>query len=292
MIEAAIASRTASAPWPARAGPPPYLLGVWLGDGHSAQGVITCAVENAEHYRIQLAEIGEELHDPQPSRQGQTTISCSISKCLGTKRQESLHGRLRGPWVTPEQAYQPRRAGRPSKLTPELQEQILTAIREGGCTYADACLKAGISKSTFQLWKKKGQEQKRGHYLDFLDELKEAEAGFRATRLQRLVDAAEKSKVRVRKTVRSVGEGDDAKIFQEVVEDTVLPDPKWDAWLLERKYPEEFSRKHLEVNAKVTNTEPPPVMQLVIVDQVKKREDAEAAAPTGETPAEEPPATE
>ena len=68
------------------------------------------------------------------------------------------------------------------------------------------------------------------------------------------------------------------------------PIPKWDAWLLERKYPELYSRKHLEVNA---NTEPPPVMQLVIVDPVKKREpDAEAAVPTGETPAEEPPATE
>ncbi len=49
----------------------------------------------------------------------------------------------------------------------------------------------------------------------------------------------------------------------------MLPDPKWDAWLLERKYPEQYSRKHLEINA---NTEPPPVMQLVIVDPVKKRE--------------------
>ena len=39
----------------------------------------------------------------------------------------------------------------PSKLTPELQEQILTAIRKGGCTYADACLKVGISTSVFQL---------------------------------------------------------------------------------------------------------------------------------------------
>ena len=74
--------------------PLPIFLGFGSGTVHSAQGVITCAVENAEHYRIQLAEIGEELHDPQPSRQGQTTISCSISKCLGTKRQESLHGRL------------------------------------------------------------------------------------------------------------------------------------------------------------------------------------------------------
>ena len=81
-----------------------------------------------------------------------------------------------------------------------------------------------------------------------------------------------------------MGEGDDAKIFQEVVEDTVLPDPKWDAWLLERKYPEEFSRKHLEVTA---NTDP-PVMQLVIVDPVKKRDDDDVDALTGE----EPPLTE
>ena len=156
-----------------------------------------------------------------------------------------------------DQIEQPRNSrGRPSKLTPELQEQIRTAIREGGCTYADACLRVGIAKSTFKRWKQKGQEQARGRFSDFCDLLEEAEAGFKATRLQRLVDAAEKSKVRVRKTVRSMGEGDDAKIFQEVVEDTVLPDPKWDAWLLERKYPEQYSRKHLEVNA---NTEPPPL---------------------------------
>ena len=77
-------------------------------------------------------------------------------------------------------------AGRPSKLTPALQEQILTSIRDGGCTYADACLKAGISTSTFQLWKQKGQEQRSGRFSDFSDELKEAEAGFRAKSRKRL----------------------------------------------------------------------------------------------------------
>ena len=172
-----------------------------------------------------------------------------------------------------------RRAGRPSKLTPELQEEILTSIREDGCTYADACLQAGISESTFHLWKKKGAEQKRGRFSEFSEELKAAEAGFRAVRLKRLVDAAEQSKVKTKKTVRSMGDGDDAKIFQEVVEDTVLPDPRWDAWLLERKYPEMFSRKHVEVAANVTHSEPPPVMKLVIVDPVKRREEDEANAP-------------
>ena len=41
---------------------------------------------------------------------------------------------------------QPRNlGGRPSKLTPELQEQILTAIREGGCTYSAPYLALGSS---------------------------------------------------------------------------------------------------------------------------------------------------
>ena len=51
----------------------------------------------------------------------------------------------------------------------------LTAIREGGCTYADACLRVGIAKSTFQRWKVKGQEQARGQFCDFCDLLEEAE---------------------------------------------------------------------------------------------------------------------
>ena len=70
-----------------------------------------------------------------------------------------------------------------------------TAIGKGGCTYADACLKAGISTSTFQLWKQKGQEQDRGQYSDFSDELKRAEADFRAHHLKRIQEAANESSV-------------------------------------------------------------------------------------------------
>ncbi len=67
--------------------------------------------------------------------------------------------------------------------------------------------------------------------------------------------------------------------FQEVVEITRPPTWTASAWLLERKYPEQYSLKHLDVTARVTNTEPPPVMKIVIVDPVKQREDAEADAP-------------
>ena len=46
---------------------PPYILGLWLGDGDSRSGMITALSEDAEHYRARLAKLGEELHDATPS---------------------------------------------------------------------------------------------------------------------------------------------------------------------------------------------------------------------------------
>ena len=124
------------------------------------------------------------------------------------------------PWVYSGTSISASRAGRPSKLTPELQEQILTASREGGCTYADACRKAGISQSTFHLWKQKGQEQKKGRFSEVSDKLEKAEAEFRAHYLKKIQQAADESSVETRKTIRTIGDGDDQKTFQEVVEIT------------------------------------------------------------------------
>ena len=174
---------------------------------------------------------------------------------------------------------QPRRAGRPSKLTPELEKTILLAIAEGGCTYVDACLIAGIGQSTFHKWKLQGQAARSGLFREFVDKLKRAEADFRAHHLKKIQDAANESSVETRKTTRTAGDGDDQKVtFQEVVEITRPPTWTASAWLLERKYPEQYSLKHLDVTARVTNTEPPPPMHLVIVDPVKQGEDAETDA--------------
>ena len=129
-----------------------------------------------------------------------------------------------------------------------------------------------LNKHTFQLWKQKGQEQARGQYSDFSDELKRAEADFRAHHLKKIQDTANESSVETRKTTRTAGDGDDQKVtFQEVVEITRPPTWTASAWLLEWKYPEQYSLKHLFVTARVTNTAPPPPMHLVIVDPVKKK---------------------
>lgn len=65
--------------------------------------------------------------------------------------------------------------GRPAKLTPEVQQRIVTAIaagnyREPSCTYA------GVSIPTFHAWMNKGRQQRRGKYRDFLNAVEGAEA--------------------------------------------------------------------------------------------------------------------
>lgn len=64
--------------------------------------------------------------------------------------------------------------GRPSKLTPEVQEKICHAIREGNY-YEAACAYAGIGYSTFRMWMVKGEKAKSGKYREFVEAVKRAE---------------------------------------------------------------------------------------------------------------------
>jgi hypothetical protein len=64
--------------------------------------------------------------------------------------------------------------GRPSKLTPELQEKIVTAIRAGN--YAEiAAGYAGIGTTTYYRWMQQGEEQSSGRYREFREAVKAAE---------------------------------------------------------------------------------------------------------------------
>ena len=66
-------------------------------------------------------------------------------------------------------------AGRRTKLTPELQTQILNAIKAGNYDYI-ACMYAGIHKSTFYRWMLKGEKARKGLYKEFCDSIKKANA--------------------------------------------------------------------------------------------------------------------
>jgi hypothetical protein len=64
---------------------------------------------------------------------------------------------------------------RPTKLTPEVQERIATALRAGNYRKASA-LSAGISEPTFHRWMKLGERAKSGIHHDFYEAVLRAEA--------------------------------------------------------------------------------------------------------------------
>ena len=65
--------------------------------------------------------------------------------------------------------------GRKTKLTPELQDKIVSAIRAGNYAMV-AAEYAGISTTTFYRWLQQGAEAKSGIYKDFRDAVKKAES--------------------------------------------------------------------------------------------------------------------
>ena len=108
-------------------------------------------------------------------------------------------------------------AGRNSKLTPEVHEKIVTALRAGNYSKV-AAEYAGIGESTFYRWLQKGRAAKRGMYREFADAVQQAER------------EAE---------IRAVA------ILQRHMEDN------WQAAMtfLERKFPERWGRRdHLDVS--------------------------------------------
>lgn len=109
-----------------------------------------------------------------------------------------------------------RGGGRPTKLTPELQELLCRIISEGNYLET-ACAIAGIRRQTVRNWMRTGARQKRGAKREFLDAIKKAFA------------TAEAKNVRIIATAAS---------------------EQWTAaaWMLERKYPKRWGR-----NDKVRN---------------------------------------
>ena len=68
------------------------------------------------------------------------------------------------------------KGGRPSKLTPELQEEIVNYIKMGNFIET-TCVTAGINKSTFYDWMKRGNESKRHTiYKKFYEAVRQAQA--------------------------------------------------------------------------------------------------------------------
>jgi transposase len=73
--------------------------------------------------------------------------------------------------------------GRRTKLNKARKEAIIEAVKLGA-TYEIAAESAGVSKATLYNWLKKGEEETRGNFSDFLDAFKKADAAAAITALK------------------------------------------------------------------------------------------------------------
>ena len=104
------------------------------------------------------------------------------------------------------------------------------------------------------------QERGAGVYWEFRQKLEGAEAGFRKVHLGKIRDGAlnigveKRTVVRRKAIINEAGEtvpAPDSELYTEQTTTERPPDAKLSQWLLERKWPERYSRKHIEVSATV-----------------------------------------
>jgi hypothetical protein len=130
---------------------------------------------------------------------------------------------------------------RKTRLTPALQQAILTAI-VGGVPYYQACLMADVPPSTATLWRERGehghsQQRTAPLYIAFIAAVKKAEAQDEARRLLRINQAGEGGQVVYEKTT-TYPDGRHVHELKRTPADWTAH-----AWHLERKYPDRYARK-------------------------------------------------
>lgn len=103
------------------------------------------------------------------------------------------------------------KVGRPTKLTPKMQETIVDLVKRGNYLET-AALYSGIDRTTIRNWMRRGREAKRGPYREFFLAVKQA---------------ATYAEVQDMETVRKAASGD------------------WRAaaWRLEHRYPQRYKRR-------------------------------------------------
>jgi hypothetical protein len=117
-----------------------------------------------------------------------------------------------------------RKGGRPSKLTPEVQEKLCTAIR-GGNFLDTAAAYAGVHRDTLREWLRRGARASSGIYRAFLEAVEKAHADAEARDVALIAKAAAGG--------------------------------NWQAagWRLERRFPERWARRsQCQVEANVNHT--------------------------------------
>jgi len=133
----------------------------------------------------------------------------------------------------------PRRTGRRPKLTEELQQRILVAVR-AGVGIEESFRLAGIGVTTGHEWVRRGRGQDKTRqtaplYAKFAQALEKALAEDEAARIARINAAGRGGAVVYTRTVTTTK--------GETISETRTTSPQWqaDAWYLERKHPQRWA---------------------------------------------------
>jgi len=128
--------------------------------------------------------------------------------------------------------------GRPTKLTPQLQENICKYIAAGNYLVT-ACQACGIDKSTYLRWLGQAEQEANnggGLYHDFGLAVKRAEAEQEAAIAQRLIDGALPGQRK--KVIKTNADGTTSEEVTETGGDWLAA-----ATYLERRHPDRWGRK-------------------------------------------------
>ena len=128
--------------------------------------------------------------------------------------------------------------GRPSELTPEIQQKIVGAIMVNGYVETAAAF-AGIHKDTFYDWLKRGARASRGKYKEFSDAVGKAMAEAEVRMSMVVAKAANGYDVLEKKTV--TGQDRDGNPIHTITESNRHEfDPRAAEWWLERARPQRW----------------------------------------------------
>ena len=116
-------------------------------------------------------------------------------------------------------------AGRPTKLTAELQTEICDLLRAGNYIETAAAF-AGVSKQTLYDWIRRGKRELQRVEASPGSKIRKKEAPF-----VEFLDAVERA--------QAMAEAEDIEILRRAARD----DWKAAAWRLERKFPDKWGRK-------------------------------------------------
>lgn len=139
------------------------------------------------------------------------------------------------------------KAGRKTILNQQLSDIICKGI-EAGLTHKQAAAFAGISHKTLWEWSKKGERQKSGVYTEFSIALKKSQLQARLTHLSKIDAAGDGGKTFEEETVTEKTEidafGNERVVAREIRKTKKVAMPQWQAsaWILERRFREEFGR--------------------------------------------------